>query len=226
MRATMRGAVAVLTADVIQSRKIASFTAMRDRILGRLSREHLKAGVVLERYTVTTWDEFQNVAAALTDVPSLIFDLRRLSRPLDLRIAVGMGRILQPLKQPINVFSGGPAFERARAGMEELQGRKPGRFRGLTCFRSGNPDFDAVLNLIYGLHDSLVARTSEKQWETINAQWKGRNQDSAARRIGVEKSTVSRNLQRGFYRQMEATVSEVTALMKIGPDRWPAQDGA
>lgn len=221
MRATRRGIVAVLTADVVESRKVARFTAARDRILRKLSKEHLRAGAVLQPYTVTTWDEFQNVAAALPEVPGLIFDLRRLSRPLDLRIAIGIGRVTEPLRAPINVFAGGPAFERAREAMEELQGRKPRRFRGLTCFRSVNPRFDAVLNLIYGLHDSLAVRASEKQWETINAQWQKRSQDSAARSIGVEKSTVSRNLQRGFYWQMEATVKEAAALMSIGPERWP-----
>ncbi len=221
----MRSIAAVVTADVIESRKIARFTAVRDRILRRLSKLHLEAGAVLQPYTVTTWDEFQNVARSLSEVPRLIFDLRRLSRPLDLRIAVGMGRVTRPLKPPINVFAGGPAFERAREAMEELQARKPRRFRGLTCFRSANLQFDAVLNLIYGLHDSLVIRTSEKQWETINVQWEKRSQHSAARSIGVETSTVSRTLQRGFYRQMEATVNEVTALMSIGPERWPDRVG-
>src|SRR5256885_2720923 len=39
----------------------------------------------------------------------------------------------------------------------------------LTAFASGNEDFNETINLIYGLHDTLVLQITAKQWEAIAA---------------------------------------------------------
>jgi hypothetical protein len=73
---------AVITADVIGSQKWSRFTAIRNRKLVAASIAHQKQRIVLGPYTITTWDEFQNIACELRHVPGMIFDLRRLFHPL------------------------------------------------------------------------------------------------------------------------------------------------
>ena len=54
---------------------------------------------------------------------------------------------------------------------------------------------------------------SEKQWQTINAYLKTKRVDLTARSLGVNLSTVSRNLKRGYLRQLEETVATMTEFM-------------
>ncbi len=112
---------AVITADVIGSRKWPRFTAIRNRKLDAASAAHQKQRIVLGPYTITTWDEFQNIAAGLRHVPGLIFDLRRLFHPLQLRIGVGLGKVDRPIRRPINQ-AGGEAFILAREALDKLKG--------------------------------------------------------------------------------------------------------
>src|SRR5438552_133458 len=87
---------AAITSDVVESRKVKNFPLLRDQKLRHASQLHLQQKLVLQPYTVTTWDEFQNIVPDLREVPRVILDLRRWFRPLGLRIAVGIGSVVQP----------------------------------------------------------------------------------------------------------------------------------
>lgn len=204
----------MITADVVASSGVPGFTRMRDQKLGKLSSEHRRQKLVLQPYTVTTWDEFQNVLTDVACAPQVIWDLRRLMYPLALRIGVGIARIIEPLRRPINAFAGGQAFELAREALERVRGGKGHKFPRLTQFRSVDARFDELANLIYGLHDTLLAKVTQKQWATINVQVRTRSQDETARKLRVKKSTVSRNLQRGCYWQMEETVEVMREILR------------
>ena len=203
---------AVLTADVVQSRKVRDFQRVRDQRLAQVSRLHRRSQQILAPYTVTAWDEFQTVAREPAAVPGLLFDLRRLFYPLELVVAIGVGAARNVSKVPINVYAGGEAFERARAAADDLKSGRS-KYRLLTEINSGNPDFDRLVNFVYGLHDTLVQRITNKQWETINVQVEEGQQERTARRLRLNVSTVSRNLQRGFFWQMQDTIAAVRTLM-------------
>ena len=191
MSATAPRLHAVLTADVIHSRQWPRFASLRDGKLKRASVAHQRSGLVLGRYTVTTWDEFQNIASEPHDVPRLIFDLRRIFHPLQLRIGLGLGRVNQPIRVPLNQ-AGGEAFVLAREAVEQLKTGRGEKFERMTFVRCAAAPLQELANLFYGLHDSLVGNITEKQWRTINAHIAAPNQDVAARKLGVSKSTVSK----------------------------------
>ena len=100
--------------------------------------------------------------------------------------------------------SGGEAFERAREAMNTL---KPKRSKTgvLTSFVTGNEMFDLIGNTVYQLHDSLLQSISNKQWKTINVLMETSGQELAAKKLGLNKSTISRNLRRGFWWQIQET---------------------
>ncbi len=115
--------------------------------------------------------------------------------------------------RPINEALGGEGFEHARAAMDALKSSKGDKYRRLSQFITGDSERDALLNLIYGLHDSLVQQVTERQWETIGAALELKNQEDVAARLGVQPSTVTRNLKRGHYWQMRETAAVVSALL-------------
>jgi hypothetical protein len=140
--------------------------------------------------------------------------LRRLFFPFGLWIAVGMGRATGADRRPINKYAGGEAFERARTAVNRLKSPSP-KYRILTSFETGNADFDTIANTVYHLQDSLVEGGTEKQWATINMQEETRSMEQTAQRLGINISTVSRNLKRGYYWHMVDTIDAMESIVKM-----------
>lgn len=84
----------------------------------------------------------------------------------------------------------------------------------LTAFRTPSDDFDATVNLVYALQDTLLRKITEQQWKTIRARMKSRRIEDAARALGLDTSTVSRNLKRGYYGQLVATANGAEMLIE------------
>jgi IS30 family transposase len=73
------------------------------------------------------------------------------------------------------------------------------------------------LDLIYGLHDSLVQQITERQWQTIGAALRLEHQEKVAEELGVRPSTVTRNLKRGHYWQLRETAALLSRMLKDEP---------
>jgi hypothetical protein len=205
---------AVITADVVGSRKIGSFSDQRDFILDAVSTLHIERRLILSPYAVTAWDEFQVILSRPEHTPRVMFDLRRLFFPFELRIAVGMGAATGTDRQPTNRYAGGEAFERARAAADRLKSQSP-KYRVLTSFESGNEKFDTIANTIYSLQDSLLERRTIKQWAAINMQQETGSIEITAVRLRVDTSTVSRSLKRGYYWHQVETVDAMERIVKM-----------
>jgi hypothetical protein len=204
---------AVLIADVVGSSSLRGLRSLLAQRLAFASRQHLKRKWIRLPYSVTAGDEFQTVSISQSSLPELILDLRINLLPLKLRIGVGFGPVPARLKPPVNRL-GGPAFVFARTALESIKRKSGHKFDVLTSFCSRDEMFDSTANLVYGLHDTLLLRVTDKQWETIKIFRAKRRLDRAARALDVDDSTVSRNLQRGHFWQMEQTVAGMQALIR------------
>jgi len=205
---------AVLLVDVADSSSKADFRDGRDRRIGQLTRRHRERDWIAADYTVTAWDEFQSVSWQRQQLPHIILDIRRVFAPWEVYIALGCGRVLGwQSARPINEALSGEGFERARAAMDALKSSRGDKYRRLSQFVTGNEQRDSLLNLIYGLHDTLVQQVTERQWETIGAALALGNQEDVAEKLGVQPSTITRNLKRGHYWQMREAAAVVSALL-------------
>jgi len=213
-----RPAYAVVIADVRGSRAAADVRPALERKLPRLSRQHLASGRILLPYAVTAGDEFQSISAAPDQIPRLILDLRRTLRPLVLRVGVGFGRVAGRVREPVNRMTG-EAFERARSALENLKGVRRRESRGLTAYDTGDEAFDSTVNLIYELHDALLADISPKQWDTIEAYLKKGNLAGTARVLKLNISTVSRSLRRARFWQLEQTAATMEQILSARLER-------
>ncbi len=212
MNASLRKGFALI-ADVVDSTETADFVRGRDRRLKELSKRHRSKAWIKADYTVTAWDEFQTYLWDGPRLPGVIIELRQVFAPWSLRIGVGRGEISGwRSRRPINIALGGSAFERARDALDTLASSRS-KYRRLTCINTGDGERDQLLDLIYGLHDTLVQEVTVRQWETIGHALRGVSQDEIGKRLGVAPSTVSRNLHRGRYWQMKETVDSVAAIL-------------
>jgi hypothetical protein len=192
----------VLIADVVASRSTSDLRSSLNKKLQLASIAQLDEQLIRIPYAVTAGDEFQVVAARLERIPKLILDLRKRLLPFRLRIGVGIGAVEGQIRPPVNRIAG-EAFENARKAIIEIRAQR--KYPTLTIFRSNHGSFDRVANLIYGLHDTLIRRTTAKQWETIAVYLIKNRVDHTAKALKIDRSTASRNLRRGFFWQMEDT---------------------
>lgn len=203
---------AVVVADVVGSTRTQDVRSVLGPKLRIATTAHLEEKRIRLPYAVTAGDEFQTVASELSQIPGLLFDLRRRMRPLSLRVGVGIGTISGPLRPPVNQLTG-QAFEFARAAIDKTKEARAHSGKS-TSFQSPNEQFDLVADLIYSLHDALVGSRSEKQWEAIDAFIAKGRVDLAARSLKLNSSTVSRNLGRSHFWQSLETIEIMKKLIE------------
>jgi SatD family protein len=203
---------AVILADVIDSRTIEDFGNTRDVKLRELSIRHRREKRTLSPYTVTAWDEFQVLLQRADQLPRVLLDLRRSFFPIQLRIGVGFGNVVDVDRRPINQYAGGEAFERARKAADTLK-QSHSKYRTITQFETGIPLFDQVANSVYHLADTLLEGLSEKQWRAIQAQMRFGSLSATANHLEIDISTLSRTLRRGHYWQVEETVQSMELII-------------
>ena len=207
---------AVLIADVVGSRTRRNLRAMLGQRLETASRTHLRGKYIRLPYAITAGDEFQTIVRSYARLPELIFDLRERLWPLRLRMGIGIGRVPGRLRGPVNRL-GGEAFQFARTALEGVKRGEGNKFKVLTGFKTKDAVFDSTANLIYALQDTLLLRITEKQWQTIAVFRKNRRLQATAKAMGLDMSTVSRNLKRGYFWQVEQTMKGMKILME---ERW------
>lgn len=204
---------AVLIADVIESSARRDLRGVLGRRLAAATRAHWKAKWIRLPYAVTAGDEFQTIVSECARIPELIMDLRTRLRPLRVRMGIGIGAVPGRIQIPVNRM-GGEAFQFARKALERIKGSVGNKFEVLTAFESRDHVFDATANLIYGLQDTLLLRITEKQWETIEVFRTRRRLEDAAKALGLDTSTVSRNLKRGYFWQMQETIEGMKVVIE------------
>lgn len=204
---------AVLIADVMESSAQGNLRKLLGGRLAAATRAHRQAGFIRLPYAVTAGDEFQTIISEYAQIPELLMDLRTRMRPLRLRVGIGLGRVAARVRPPVNRM-GGEAFQFARKALERIKGSAGNKFAALTAFQSRDKVFDATANLIYALQDTLVRRITEKQWETIEVFRGRRRLEDAAKALGLDTSTVSRNLKRGYFWQMQETIAGMKIVIE------------
>jgi hypothetical protein len=204
---------AVLIADVMASSARANVRTQLGKKLAAASEKHLKQKLIRFPYTITAGDEFQTIATELAWVPALLLDLRAALQPLPLRIGVGIGEVADRLQPPVNRLTG-QAFQFARRGIDNVKASGLFKFAVLTAFASHNEQFDQTINLLYGLHDTLVSQITAKQWQTIRQFLDQPALEQTAKRLKLDASTVSRNLKRGYYWQLSETAKAAGAFIE------------
>jgi hypothetical protein len=207
---------AVLIADVVGSRTRRDLRALLGQRLDAASRAHSRGKFIRLPYAITAGDEFQTIVRSCAGVSELIFDLRERMWPLRLRVGIGIGTVPGRLRAPVNRL-GGEAFQFARTALEGVKRGEGNKVKVLTGFKTQDAAFDSTANLIYALQDTLLLKITEKQWETIAVFRKQRRLQATAKAMGLDMSTVSRNLKRGYFWQVEQTMKGMRVLLE---ERW------
>lgn len=194
----------VVIADVLASSARKGVRTLLGKKLAAASERHLRNKLIRLPYAVTAGDEFQTIMAELPSLPTLLLDLRAALQPLSLRVGIGIGAVADRIQPPVNRLTG-EAFQFARRALENVKNGGLFKFDVLTAFASQDEPFNQTVNLLYGLHDTLVLKITAKQWGAIRQFLDEPTLEQTAKRLKLDISTVSRNLKRGHYWQLAET---------------------
>lgn len=206
-----RTPVAVVTADLIGSRHYSrkaraeldrtirqSFAARR---LGAALRDFKPAAT---GFHITVGDEFQFVTDDFAHVLPFLTHLRArlallpLTPRADFRAAIGVGAVT--LARSTNAYEqDGPAFVRAREGLETLKALTRGRGQG-TIVVTGDAVRDREFSAVLALMDHVQQRWTAAQFEAVDLTLQGATLLQASSKIGIRHQNVSKRLRAaGWY---------------------------
>ena len=182
--------IAILTADVVDSRKIPQkdlsllFEIFNQEIVGKLK---LRKGT----FEFFRGDSFQGKVPIEESLRiALLWRSAFKSRQQDIRLAVGIGRMSYNAKS--TAVSGGEAFELSGSYLDDLKLQQESRM--------GIVSTDERLNICMQtsciLAEAIISRWSDIGAETIyNMLLQNNNQDSLALRFGVTQPAIHKRLQ-------------------------------
>jgi len=186
-------AVAII-GDVVASRTLeqkrrSKVQVRLEMLLEKLNHRYREA--IGADFLVTLGDEFQGVIVTAQIIPSLIWDIESELRDIDMRLALGFGKLNPPFKR-IALGMDGPAFHNARAALELSPKR---RIRGGVFL--GFDEDDLVLNGFARVLRYVRERLTERQFSTLGLLRQGRKQAQVAERLGVTRQMISSRVRGG-----------------------------
>ncbi|AEE97427.1 SatD family protein [Mahella australiensis] len=179
----------VITADIIGSRKYKDKQALQSNIedaLNVLNTEH--EGIILSRFSMLRGDEIQGLIDSPVYIAPLIRHMRFYTRPVIIRVGIGIGNIATPIEQNNPWHMDGDAFHKAREAVDSIKHIK----RQATVLISGEKNTDDNVNIIFALMDAINSRWTDAQWEAVHAYEKTKTYSNAAAVLGITMQNVAK----------------------------------
>lgn len=157
-----------------------------NELIVRMNRTYRAA--IAARFVVTLGDEFQGLLYSAAVIPDLLWQIEEGFSERKLRVGIGLGTLDTPLqKYAINID--GPTLHLARAAIDAAKKSKAlgGVFRGFG-------ELDEVLNGFAGLLWFQRSRWTPSQRRIVDFLRQGMTQTEAAKKLGITKQVVSKQV--------------------------------
>lgn len=172
----------VITCDVIDSKKHENFDNLLKEKIEILNKE-IKD--IVTYFTISRGDEVQGILSYDRNLFRNIKILRGLLYPLKLRIGVGVGKIEGENIDNINSWNmNGEIFHLARNGLSYISKEKIIK----TQFMSKEKSIANILNSFFILHDSIIGKWNERNWEIALSYEETLSYAETANRFGISRS--------------------------------------
>jgi hypothetical protein len=174
--------ITVITADVVDSRRHAGLVERLGERLSALSHPAISTG-----FSVSRGDEVQAMLRGWLSAPEVIRHLRYACRPARLRVGMGIGILPHASLRDDPWLMNGPAFYDARQALDTAKTQKRA-----TVANTGIKGFDAFLNCIWSLVDSVQEGWTGKQWEAVSLYEREGTYARASAVLGISPQNVQK----------------------------------
>jgi hypothetical protein len=203
-------AIAVISGDVVGSRALPDRQSLERAMKATTARlNKLFYPAIMEPFAVTEGDRIEGAITDPAQAPLCISVLRETLAPIQIRIGVGVGRVVPERDRD--------AFALARHGLQLVS-----RDGGLTRYVGLGEAGDVLLAAICRLADPLIKARTAKQWEAIAAYRSLGHQHDVAKHLGVTRQSVGDRLSAGHRRAVEE--ADVAIATYLSYTRWQRQN--
>ena len=198
--------------DIVRSRAIAERAAFQARLEAVLEgANRLQADALASAWTVTLGDEFQALFHAPDAIPLALEGICHGLAGRGVRFGVGHGPLATPLKARA-VGMDGPCFHRARAAIEAAR-----RQRRCIVVETEAGAAERVSD-VWNLALTVIRGRTARQAELVDAYRDCGSQARAAERTGVTQGTVSSELARARFAEVEAVAAHLPRMLTEAAD--------
>ena len=202
------GLYAVITADIIQSRKLELPVERIEQTLASFAGEHLVKSFALSR-----GDEIQGVTSDLSVIVLLVRRLRYVMRPLAIRVGMSIGEIEDDkLKKAGTSWDlSGEVFFSARAALDMAKKSRVSN----TFFLCSDDLLSTALNTSLSLLETIESGWTEKQWQAVHVYEREGTYEKAARVLGVTAPAVQQHCDKAGWNVVRAAEKELAKLISL-----------
>lgn len=180
--------------DIVGSKQLSDRSEVQDQLREVLQRLNRRGDPgVLSPYTITLGDEFQAVLGRADRVFLDALTIWVAMEPVRVRFSFGVGRLETPINAQEAIGMDGPAFHRARQGIEDLK-ETSGLFaitgeQGRGCV--------ALMKPTLALISHLVGSWQPNRWRILLRLYEGGTVKEIAEELGISESAVYKNIESG-----------------------------
>lgn len=204
------GVYAVLTGDIMSSRKVADRDTLQSALKAMLRDVNRAFGDIISvPFSINVGDEFQGVVVPDGRIVSLIDCVHRTLHPTRARVGVGIGAIATRFAKRSQEMDG-PAFLFAREAVTQARAARPDAW---LWFRTPDEEFDLAANAIALLTGLAKRRWKPLHWRRARLRDQGWSEERIAEQEGVYQGTLSLSLQNAGYGTVRRAEASLAALI-------------
>ncbi|MDF1691429.1 MAG: SatD family protein [Zhongshania sp.] len=198
-----------LIGDIVASKSLSDRAAVQRRLTRCCAALNSRAdGLgIISPFTVTLGDEFQALFVAAKDIWPCIAEIEAEMYPVQIRFALGLGDIATDINREAALAMDGPAFHRARAGIETMKKDKV-RYRLLGLHR-GEGLVRHSLDMLSHNRD----KWQQNRHRILSALLQQQSINDIATKLGVSEQAVYRNIRDGDLESVIGLMHEIGVLM-------------
>lgn len=184
-----------------------------DKLLVRINNDYKDN--IAAKFIITLGDEFQGLLSASWPSVKIIEIIIRNLYPHNVRFGVGISNIYTDIQSERALGADGPAYHLAREAVNiKKKGSKKEETQFAVCYRTGNND-SGLIDVICNSVSMIMGDWTEKQRVVVHKtiEFAGQ-QNEVARELGINPSTVTRQLKAARYEQYKDFLDAISNYLR------------
>ena len=199
-----------LIGDIEQSKKLEREMRIKtqETLLSLFNRLNSKGDSLISPYTLTLGDEFQTVYSKGDDLFRHIWMIMASVHPVMVRFSIGAGDITTNINRKSSLGMDGPAFHRARDGMDQLK-----KTKGLICLNSGDEQINHLINNIFRFIEGNIRSWKKNRLLILHKLREGNEVKQIAGELDLSEVAVYKNINTGNLEALIDLEKSITRLI-------------
>lgn len=205
--------------DIVDSKKIYERKEAQEKlkkILQDINNKYYSD--ISAKFAISLGDEFQGLLNNGKNIIKIILEIQMTMMPIEVRFGIGIGGISTEINLERSVEVDGPAYNRARKMIDEIEMKKKQytepKYNIMICSDEKNYEVDKLLNSILSVCSALRSKWTDRQKEIIATYLLNEgNQYKVADILKIGQSSVNKGLNNAEFYSYKTAMDTVSNFL-------------